>query len=57
MGVRQAGPYSKLPRGGCSQGKNIYATRTGRNNKDAECVKQGLYSKCFLAAVPCRPKP
>ena len=22
-----------------------------------ECVKQGLYSKCFLAAVPCHPKP
>jgi len=21
-----------------------------------ECVKQGLYSKCFLAAVPCHPK-
>jgi hypothetical protein len=27
--------------------------------KDAilECVKQGLYSKCFATGVPCRPKP
>jgi len=22
-----------------------------------ECVKQGLYSKCFVTAVPCHPKP
>jgi hypothetical protein len=22
-----------------------------------ECVKQGLYSKCFATGVPCHPKP
>jgi len=22
-----------------------------------QCVKQGLYSKCFATGVPCRPKP
>lgn len=22
-----------------------------------QCVKQGLYSKCFATGIPCRPKP
>jgi GH24 family phage-related lysozyme (muramidase) len=22
-----------------------------------QCVKQGLYSKCFATGFPCRPKP
>ncbi len=26
-------------------------------DKKMGCAKQGLYSKCFIDAVPCRPKP
>ena len=26
-------------------------------DSDLECVKQGLYSKCFATGVPCHPKP
>ena len=27
------------------------------NDAIMECVKQGLYSKCFATGVPCHPKP
>ena len=39
--------------------KAAYPNADLANAKDAkwECVKQGLYSKCFVSAVPCRPKP
>ncbi len=26
-------------------------------DSDLECVKQGLYSKCFATGVPCHPRP
>ncbi len=26
-------------------------------DKKMGCAKQGLYSKCFIDAVPCRPEP
>ena len=37
----------------------IYADADWKTTKDPvmECVKQGLYSKCFATAVPCHPKP
>ena len=37
----------------------VYSDADLTNAKDVnwECVKQGLYIKCFLAAVPCHPKP
>lgn len=42
-----------------AKAKAVYADADLANAKDVkwECVKQGLYSKCFLAAVPCHPKP
>jgi hypothetical protein len=37
--------------------KAVYADATWETGKDQsiQCVKQGLYSKCFAAAFPCRP--
>ena len=37
----------------------VFADADWNTAKDAilECVKQGLYSKCFATGVPCRPKP
>ncbi len=37
----------------------IFADADWNTAKDASmgCVKQGLYSKCFAAGVPCHPKP
>jgi hypothetical protein len=37
--------------------KAVYADATWETAKDQsmQCVKQGLYSKCFAAAFPCRP--
>jgi hypothetical protein len=37
----------------------IFADADWRTAKDPimECVKQGLYSKCFATGVPCHPKP
>jgi hypothetical protein len=37
----------------------IYADADWNAAKDPlmQCVKQGLYSKCFATGVPCRPKP
>jgi len=37
----------------------IYADADWKTTKDPriECVKQGLYSKCFALATPCHPKP
>ena len=42
-----------------AKAKAVYPDADLANAKDVkwECVKQGLYSKCFLAAVPCHPKP
>ena len=42
-----------------TKAKAVYADADFANAKDVkwECVKQGLYSKCFVSAVPCRPKP
>ena len=42
-----------------AKAKAVYPDADLATAKDVkwECVKQGLYSKCFLAAVPCRPKP
>jgi len=39
--------------------KAVYSDADLTNAKDVswECVKQGLYIKCFLSAVPCHPKP
>ena len=39
--------------------KAIYADADWNAAKDAfmQCVKQGLYSKCFATGIPCRPKP
>jgi hypothetical protein len=36
----------------------IYADADWKTTKDPvmECVKQGLYSKCFATGVPCHPK-
>jgi hypothetical protein len=38
--------------------KAVYADATWETAKDAnlECVKQGLYSKCFATGAPCHPK-
>lgn len=33
------------------------ADLTSAKDVSWECVKQGLYIKCFLTAVPCHPKP
>ena len=37
----------------------IYADAEWETAKDPlmQCVKQGLYSKCFATGVPCQPKP
>jgi hypothetical protein len=37
----------------------IYADADWATAKDPlmQCVKQGLYSKCFAIGVPCRPEP
>jgi len=42
-----------------TKAKAVYPDADFANAKDVkwECVKQGLYSKCFVSAVPCRPKP
>ena len=39
--------------------KTIYADADWNAAKDPlmQCVKQGLYSKCFATGIPCRPKP
>ena len=39
--------------------KAIFPDAEWKTAKDAnmECVKQGLYSKCFATGVPCHPKP
>jgi hypothetical protein len=36
----------------------VYADAAWKTAKDPvmECVKQGLYSKCFATGVPCHPK-
>ena len=36
----------------------VYADADWKTAKDPvmECVKQGLYSKCFATGVPCHPK-
>ena len=36
----------------------VYSEATWETAKDAgvSCVVQGLYSKCFAQAIPCRPK-
>jgi hypothetical protein len=36
----------------------VYSDADWRTAKDAimECVRQGLYSKCFATGVPCHPK-
>jgi len=41
-----------------AKAKAVYPDADLATAKDVkwECVKQGLYSKCFLAAVPCHPK-
>ena len=41
-----------------AKAKAVYPDADLGTAKDVkwECVKQGLYSKCFLAAVPCHPK-
>ena len=38
--------------------KAVYADATWETAKDQsmQCVKQGLYSKCFALGFPCRPK-
>src|SRR3990170_2935542 len=38
--------------------KAIYADADWNAAKDAfmQCVKQGLYSKCFATGIPCHPK-
>lgn len=38
--------------------KAVYPDATWETAKDQgmQCVKQGLYSKCFAAGFPCRPK-
>lgn len=38
--------------------KAIYPDATWETAKDAnmQCVKQGLYSKCFATGYPCHPK-
>jgi len=39
--------------------KAIYPDATWDAAKEPfmQCVKQGLYSKCFATGIPCRPKP
>jgi len=39
--------------------KPIYADADWKTTLDPrmECVKQGLYSKCFAIGMPCHPKP
>jgi hypothetical protein len=39
--------------------KAVYPEASWETAKDAgiQCVKQGLYSKCFASGFPCRPKP
>ncbi|MGZ8399733.1 MAG: hypothetical protein ACXWVI_00300 [Methyloceanibacter sp.] len=42
-----------------AKAKAVYPDADLAKAKDVkwECVKQGLYSKCFVTAVPCHPKP
>ena len=42
-----------------TKAKAVFADADFANAKDVkwECVKQGLYSKCFVSAVPCHAKP
>lgn len=42
-----------------SKAAAIFADADWNTAKDPimECVKQGLYSKCFATGVPCHPKP
>ena len=42
-----------------SKAAAIFADADWNTAKDSnlECVKQGLYSKCFATGVPCHPKP
>jgi hypothetical protein len=42
-----------------TKAKEIYADADWKFAKDPsmECVKQGLYSKCFAIGIPCHPKP
>jgi hypothetical protein len=42
-----------------AKAKAVYPDADFANAKHVkwECVKQGLYRKCFVSAVPCRPKP
>jgi hypothetical protein len=42
-----------------AKAQGIYADADWKTTKDPvlECVKQGLYSKCFATGVPCHPKP
>jgi hypothetical protein len=42
-----------------AKAKAVYADADWKAAKDPvmECVKQGLYSKCFATGVPCHPKP
>jgi hypothetical protein len=39
--------------------KAIYPDADWKTTMDPrmECVKQGLYSKCFAIGIPCHPKP
>ncbi|MEX1060483.1 MAG: hypothetical protein WED13_05630 [Methyloceanibacter sp.] len=39
--------------------RTIYPDADWATVKDPlmQCVKQGLYSKCFATGIPCRPKP
>ena len=42
-----------------SKAKAVFADSDWNTAKDPdlECVKQGLYSKCFATGKPCHPKP
>jgi hypothetical protein len=42
-----------------AKAKAVYADATWEAAKEPfmQCVKQGLYSKCFATGRPCRPKP
>src|SRR4029450_13960395 len=44
---------------GLREANAVVADADWNTAKDAnlECVKQGLYSKCFATGVPCHPKP
>src|SRR5262245_39559781 len=42
-----------------TKAKAVFADADFGNAKDVnwECAKQGLYTKCFVSAVPCHAKP